>query len=90
MLYDSMLNKINPRTLGNVGNRNININEESTPKVSKSIGKSGPIASNTYSRAENPDSSNPNMVTTPDYEQMTPHDLKISKHQKRKNQTTIT
>ena len=43
MLYDSMMNKINPRTLGSVGNRNnLEINE-SINKHIKMIGKSGPI-----------------------------------------------
>lgn len=71
MLYDSMLNKINPRTLGNVGNRGNLVNDDSIAKHAKQIGKSGPVNSNTQSRIENhADTRHLNMVTTPDYEQM--------------------
>jgi len=47
MLYDSMLNKINPRILGNAANRGALANDDSIVRVGKSIGKSGPINSNT-------------------------------------------
>jgi hypothetical protein len=35
MLYDSMMNKINPRTLGNVGNRVALANDDSIARVGK-------------------------------------------------------
>jgi riboflavin synthase alpha subunit len=51
MVYDSMMNKINPRTLGAVGNR-ANLENDSIAKYAKQINKSGPVNSNTQSRIE--------------------------------------
>jgi hypothetical protein len=51
MLYDSMMNKINPRTLGAVGNRANLEQNDSIAKYAKQINKSGPVNA-THSRIE--------------------------------------
>ena len=50
MLFDSMVNKINPRSHGSRGPDPRNMNDESVQKHAKLIGKSGPI--NNPSRLE--------------------------------------
>ena len=76
-----MMNKINPRTLGTVGNR-ANLENDSIAKYAKQINKSGPVNA-TQSRIEQ---QNSNLVSTPDYEQMLPTDLEMRNNQSlRKN-----
>jgi hypothetical protein len=70
MLYDSMMNKINPRTLGAVGNRTNLDQNDSVTKHARQIGRSGPVNSN--SRTDNT-----NLMATPDYEQILPHDVQM-------------
>ena len=97
LLYDSMINKINPRTLGNHGNRqNIsNTDNDSITKHAKQIGMSGPVISNTQSRIEHNiyghERGNINMVHTPDYQEMGPPPTELQNRNLnlRKNVTEI-
>ena len=82
MLFDSMVNKINPRSHGSRG-PDFRNNDDSIQRHAKQIGKSGPINVTNPSRLDkqsvqsnqtkpqdylDPNVAKGNMVTTPDYD----------------------